>query len=117
MAYTSGMMNRRVAVGKKQAATTGAFGRNSGGVTYALLGEYWASVDFVRGLKAMREEALDAFDTVMIRMRYNAEIDRDCLFVVDGKCYGVQSLHQDYQQNIIQVTATELPDKDISFAG
>ena len=44
----------------------------------------WASVTFTKGMKAMHEGALDAYDTVMIRMRYNDFTTRDSLLIYDG---------------------------------
>ena len=88
---------------------------SSAGVKYSRLGEFWAAVDFKRGLKAMREEAVDAFDTLMVRMRYNKDIDRDCLIAYNGRCYNIQSLNEDFQQNIVQMTVIELPDKSTDF--
>lgn len=111
MAYSTGMMNKRVTVAQKDTDATGAFGRNSAGVTYTVLGTFWAAVSFVRGVRAMSEEAVTAFDTQMVRMRYHAGIDRDCLLGYDGKCYAIQSLNEDRQDNVIQMTVVELPDK------
>lgn len=111
MSYSSGMLNKRVTVAQKDTATTGTFGRNSGGVTYTTLGTYWAAVDFVRGIKALREGAVDAYDTIMVRMRWVEGIDRDCLLGYDGRVYTIQSLHIDFLTNTIQITAVEQPDK------
>ena len=115
MAYSTGMMNKRIIIAEKMAPQDGEYGRNSGGVRYKRLGEFWAAVDFKRGMKAMHEEAMDAFDTLMVRMRYRKGIDRDCLIAYNGRCYNIQSLNEDYQQNIIQMTVIELPDKSTDF--
>ena len=115
MSYSTGMMRHRIIIAKKMAPEYGEFGRNSAGVKYSRLGEFWAAVDFKRGLKAMREEAVDAFDTLMVRMRYNKDIDRDCLIAYNGRCYNIQSLNEDFQQNIVQMTVIELPDKSTDF--
>lgn len=111
MAYSSGIMNKRVTIAQKSTAADGAFGRNSAGVTYYVLGTVWAAVDFVKGIKAMREGAIDAYDTVMVRMRWRDDVTRDCLLAHDGRVYAIQSLHVDYLANIIQITAVEVPDK------
>lgn len=115
MGYSTGMMHKRVVVAQKMAPQDGEYGRNSGGVRYKRLGEYWAAVDFKRGMKAMHEEAMDAFDTLMVRMRFHAGIDRDCLIAYNGRCYNIQSLNEDYGQNIIQMTVVELPDRSTDF--
>lgn len=68
----------------------------------------WASVTFTKGMKAMHEGALDAYDTVMIRMRYNDFTTRDSLLIYDGITYQILSFHADKQENEIQITACEL---------
>ena len=57
----------------------------------------------------------DAYDTVMFRMRYNAEIDRWCLLQYQGKWYQIQSFNADYQQNQIQITATEMANQKVTI--
>ena len=86
----------------------GQFGRNSGGVKYGPIATVWADVQFVKGMKAMREGALDAYDRVMIRMRYNSQITRDCRLQHDGTTYQIESFHADRRENKIQITATEI---------
>ena len=51
---------------------------------------------------------MDSIDTVLIRMRWNNIITRDCLLECDGVTYQIQSLHADRQENTIQITATEM---------
>ena len=48
MAYTSGMMNKRVVVAKRAADTATNFGKN-GQMRYSILGEFWAAEDFIAG--------------------------------------------------------------------
>lgn len=115
MGYSSGMMNKRVVVAQKMAPQEGEFGRNSAGMRYMRLGEYWAAVDFKRGMKAMREGAVDDYDTLMVRMRYHKNIDRDCLIAYNGRCYNIESLNEDYEKNIMQLTIVELPARSTDF--
>ncbi len=61
-----------------------------------------------KGVKALREGALDAYDTVLIRMRWNNIVTRDSRLQCDGVTYQIQSLHADRQDNTIQITATEV---------
>ena len=70
----------------------------------------WAAIDFVRGLSALREGALDAYDTVMIRMRWNPTVTRESLLWHDGRMYEVQQLNSERQRNQMQITAQERPD-------
>lgn len=115
MAYQSGLLRNRVIIANKMQAVDGDFGRNSGGVHYLRLGEFWAEVKFTKGMKAMHEGALDAYDTVMIRMRFQKDMDRDSLIAHDGRVYSIQSFHRDYQENITQITAVEKPDLSTDF--
>ena len=65
-------------------------------------------VDIAALQKSLREGALDAYDTVMIRMRWTPTVSRDSRLQHDGVTYQIQSLHRDYQSNIVQITATEI---------
>lgn len=103
MGYSSGMLKHRVTI--KNKVTASAFGETT---RYADAGTVWADVTFSKGVKSLREGALDAYDTVIIRMRYNDIVSRDSHLVHDGKEYQIQSFHRDYQENIIQITATEI---------
>lgn len=68
----------------------------------------WANVAFSKGAKALHEGALDAYDTVIIRMRWNSIVSRDSHLVHDGREYQITSFHRNYQENIIQITAVEI---------
>ena len=103
MAYQSGFLHNRVTIKNKVVAT--GFGETTG---YQEVGAVWANVSFSKGMKALHEGALDAYDTVIIRMRYNTIVNRDSHLVYDGKEYQIQSFHRDYQENIIQITAQEI---------
>lgn len=103
MAYQSGFLHQRVTIKNKTAAA--GFGDTA---TYTEAGTVWANVDFSKGKKALHEGALDAYDTVIIRMRYNKIVSRDSHLVHDGKEYQIQSFHRDRHENIIQITATEI---------
>jgi len=108
MAYSTGMMDERVKVLARKEANESAFGKGSGGYTWETKATVWASVKWTKGVKAMREGALDAYDSVMVRTRYNANLTRECRLEIDGKLYGIDSFHADKRANEIQVTATEL---------
>jgi len=103
MAYTSGMLKDRVVILNKQ--TAAEFGATT---DYMPVAEVWADVTWSKGVKALREGALDAYDTIMVRMRYNCCVSRDSRLQHDGVTYQIQSLHRDYQDNTIQITATEV---------
>ena len=103
MAYTSGLLKYRVKILNKQVAT--GFGETTSYQTAAIV---WADVTWSKGAKALRDGALDAYDTVLIRMRYNDVVTRDSRLQHGGVTYQIQSLHADKQENTIQITATEI---------
>ena len=109
------MMNKRVKVAKRYEEQNPTFGGSSSVTKYEILGTFWAAEDFNRGVKSLREGAYDAYDTVMFRMRYNAEIDRWCLLQYQGKWYQIQSFNASYQDNQIQITATEMANQSVTI--
>ena len=103
MGYTSGLLRHRVTILNKQVAS--GFGETT---SYQPAACVWADVTWSKGTKALREGALDAYDTVLIRMRWNDIVTRDSRLQCDGVMYQIQSLHADRQANTIQITATEI---------
>ena len=114
MSYASGMRNRRVHIMNRKADVEGDFGRNSAGRGYEYTTTGWAAVTFNKGVKSMREGALDAYDTVMFRMLYTKKVCRESMLVWDDRTFAIQSFNRDYQTNEIQITATEAPGKDLT---
>ena len=104
MSYSSGMLNYMVAILKKKATTDKKFGEKT---AYEQVACVHADVTWKKGQKALNEGALDAQDTVMIRMRWNNIVTRDSLLECEGVRYQIQSLHADRRQDTIQITATE----------
>lgn len=80
-----------------------------------LLGTFWMGETFNKGVKAMREGALDAYDTVMFRCRFIKQLDRWCLLRYNGKWYQITSFQEDYQENQIQMLATELANQQVNI--
>lgn len=120
MAYSTGIMNKRVKIAKRVDSEGGSFGRSSGGQKYEWVNKkddhgFWAAESFNKGVKSMREGAVDAYDTVMFRMRYNAEIDRWCLVQYHSRWYQIQSFNEDYQTNEIQITAIEMANQNVTI--
>ena len=114
MAYSGGMLNKRITIARRKGDVTEAFGK-AGQPKYEILGEFWASETFKKGVKSLREGAFDAYDTVMFRLRFNKHIDRWCLIQYHGKWYQIQSFNEDYQENQIQITAVELANQDVNL--
>ena len=110
MSYSTGMMSKRVGVLSRMAARDGEFGRSSIGQAYIVSQVVWASVDFVRGLKALREGAMDVYDTVMFRLRWNPSVTRESLLWHGGHVYEILQLNAERQRNQLQITAQERPD-------
>ena len=106
--YTSGMLRDRVTIYHRTAAQVGDFGLDTEGATYACLRTVWAAADWSRGTKSLREGALDAYDTVLFRFRYQGGVDRFCMLQHQDRWYAIQSLHADRQANTIQITAVEV---------
>ena len=111
MAYSSGILNKRIAIAKNLQSTDGEFGRGSGGIYYDIIRRTWASITFSKGTQSMRQGALDAYDILLIRMRWMKDIDRDCIIIYNHRFYAIQSLNENFYENIIQITAVEAPDK------
>ena len=108
MGYSAGMLKHRVAILNKKDADKIPFGAKA---EYEQVACVHADVTWSKGVKSLREGALDAYDTVMFRMRWNSIITRDCLLECDGITYQIQSLNADRQGNTIQITATEMVTK------
>lgn len=106
------MLRDRVEILRK-VQTAGKIGKNSGSVAFESLGTVWANVGFNRGIKAMREAALDGVDYVIVRMRYNTIANRNCYLYHDGVMYMVTEFHRDMHDNIIQIKAQETTDKRV----
>lgn len=92
----------------------GATGRNSGGRAYRYETTRWASFRFDKGVKSLRQGAVDAYDTVMFSLRYTKRISRESMIVYDGRTYQIKSFNRDFQANEIQITAVETPGKDLT---
>ena len=105
MGYSAGFLNHRVLIRNKKSPTEHAFGETT---EYEDAGCVWANVTWSKGAKALHEGALDAYDTVLVRMRWNTLVSRDSQLVYDGATYQIMSLHADRQDNTIQITATEI---------
>ena len=78
--------------------------------SYRRAGKVFAAYKFNKGAKALREGALDAYNTVMFQLNFssNINITRDCLVEFRDKIFQIQSLNDDPQANKIVITATEM---------
>ena len=103
MGYESSILTHRVVILNKQEAT--AYGETT---TYEAVACVSSAVDFNRGLEALREGALDAYDVTTFRMRWNPWVRRDSRLQCEGVTYQIQSFHADRHHDQIQITASEI---------
>ena len=105
--FTSGMRNHRVTILNKVQPSERQFGEKTG---YRRDGSLWSSYEFSKGTRALREGALDAYDSIIFRMNFSANvtITRESLIECEGKVYQVQSLNSDRRENKIIIRATEM---------
>ena len=101
------MRNHRVTILNKVQPSERQFGEKTG---YRRDGSLWSSYEFSKGTRALREGALDAYDSVIFRMNFSANVTvtRESLIECDGKVYQVQSLNSDRRENKIIIRATEM---------
>ena len=103
------MRNHRITILNKVAPAEKAFGEKTG---YRREGSLNSSYEFNKGTRALREGALDAYDSVMFRLNFSGDvakkITRESLIEMHGKIYQIQSLNSDYQTNKIIIRATEM---------
>ena len=101
------MRNHRVNILNKVQPSERQFGEKTG---YRRDGSLWSSYEFSKGTRALREGALDAYDSVIFRMNFSANvtITRESLIECDSKVYQVQSLNSDKRENKIIIRATEM---------
>ena len=105
MGYSASILRWHVAILKKKESAEKAFGEKT---EYEQVACVHANLTWKKGQKSLNEGALDAYDTVMFRMRWNNIIDRDCLLECEGVTYQIQSMHADRREDTIQITATEI---------
>ena len=91
----------------REAQAVGAYGIDSGGVDWRDDGTVWADVTWVKGMRTLREGALDAYGIVMVRMNWNAIVTLRSRIVYDGQVYQVLSdtFHADKHENTVQFQA------------
>jgi hypothetical protein len=103
------MRNHRVTILNKVQPSERQFGEKTG---YRSDGSLWSSYEFSKGTRALREGALDAYDSVIFRLNFSGnvakKITRESLIGMHGKIYQIQSLNEDYHDNKIIIRATEM---------
>ena len=107
MAYSTGILDKRVSI-IERVMEGGKFGKNSAKPIYRIVANVWANVTFSKGVKSMREGALDAYDTLLIRMRWNNIVSRESFIGYQNRIYMIQSFNEDKHENLIQLTVQEI---------
>lgn len=111
MGYETGMLKDRIVV-LQRIIPDGKGGRASGKPRFEPVHDcIWASVTWTKGMKAMREGALDAYDTVMIRTRWFPFLTRESFIGFEDRIYQIMSFNADRMENTIQITAQEMVTK------
>ena len=79
------MRNHRVTILNKVQPSERQFGEKTG---YRRDGSLWSSYEFSKGTRALREGALDAYDSVIFRMNFSANvtITRESLLSAMARC-------------------------------
>ena len=114
MAYSAGMLDKKITFYRRATAEDGKYGKNSAGEKYELVGTFNAAEDFNKGVKSLRLGAVEAYDVVMFRMHYRKGIDRWCLIRYNGTWYQILSFNADEHDNQIQITAQEMPNQNVT---
>lgn len=114
MSYSTGMLRERIHIFVRDDDKQGDFGRNSAGRDYHYACTVWGKHDFDRGTMSMRQGAVNAYETVMFRLRWNNVIDRRSLIVYDGRTFQIKSFNPDLHDNQIQITAVEFSGKNLA---
>ena len=96
-------MHNRVTIWNKVVAT--GFGDTT---QWQADGTVWANVTFSKGVKAMREGAVDAYDYIMVRIRHNESVRRDSIILHDMRYWKIESFNSDYREDKIQMTCVEM---------
>lgn len=110
MGYNSGMLDKRVTVLNRKAATAGRFGIDSGGAEWEETCEVWASVSYTKGMRAMNAGALDVYASAMVRMRWNNMVTRRSRIRYNGATYAIlgETFHADRRTATIQFNIQEI---------
>lgn len=107
MAYSAGLLKDRIMVQNRKAAVANDYGLDGGGVEWTDTVCLWAAVDWSKGVRSLREGAIDSYGVVMVRMRWSDQINMRSRIVHEGTTYQIlpETFHADKQANTIQFLA------------
>lgn len=109
MAYSSGMLRSTIDVLGKRIVEDNEFGRVGG--DYVPIAKLHANVTWTKGVKALREGSIDAYNTIMVRTRYTETLKRECRLLIDGTTYQITDMKADKHANTMQMLCQELKTK------
>jgi len=95
-----------VTIVKPGSVTDGQFGRITS--TWTDGATIHANVKWVKGVKALREGQLEAYDTLMVRCRWRSDLKRECRLKIKGRVYQILSLNESFEDNEMQMTVVEV---------
>ena len=112
MSYSTGILKHRLTIQNRSQSTLGRFGKDSGGIVWEDTCTVWAAVDFSRGTHSMREGALDAYEVIVVRMRWTDKVNMRSRVKYQGNVYQILpgTFHTVFQDNIIQFNAQLIVD-------
>lgn len=107
MAFSTGMLNKRIMVQNRTKAVVGKFGVDSAGIQWEDSGCVWASVEWSKSMRVLNAGAIDAYGVVLVRMRWCPFINMRSRIVYGGQTYQIlpDTFHDDKQANTIQFNA------------
>lgn len=107
MAYSTGLLDKRIKILNRTKAQKSRFGLDAAGVEWEEVCTVWASVDWAKGMRTLNAGAIDAYGVVLVRMRWCPHITMRSRIVYDGQTYQVlpETFHPDKQGNTIQFNA------------
>ena len=107
MAYSTDILTEEITIQNRKEAEQGRFGLDSAGIAWATSCKDLADVSSAKGKQALNAGAIDAYAVVLVRMRYNPNINMRSRIIHDGQKYAIipETFHANYHKNEIQFNA------------
>lgn len=107
MAYSTGILNHRITIQNRKAATTSKWGMEGNGIEWEDTAQLWANIEWTRGKSAMNAGALDAYAVIMVRIRWTEKVNMRSRVIYEGDTYQIvpETYHIDRENNTIQFHA------------
>lgn len=106
MAYSRGFLKDRIKVLNRTTSSNGKFGREGG--SFSSSGEIWAKVSWSRGMKALSEGAIDAYDYYIIRCDCHSFLKRESRLEFNGQTFQIENFREEKSKNEVQILCVEL---------